>query len=167
MQGLHMLTEEKPTVTNETKLNHTVKIARDATERTKNHCVTGHERPGQKDHHPKEFLAHCRDHPDELFNYVTDTLNQTINLENDYREQVTTMESEKDDQKQVGIQLYRRVGFVKIGPYYQAPLEGTLFLGLDLSLFSAFHCNSHQCYTVCGRNCQHVACAREKSITVF
>lgn len=32
-----------------------------------------------------------------------------------------------------GIQLYRWVGFVKIGPYYQTPLEGTLFLGVDLS----------------------------------
>ncbi|KAE8330798.1 acyl-CoA N-acyltransferase [Aspergillus sergii] len=30
------------------------------------------------------------------------------------------------------IQLYKRVGFVEIAPYYETPLEGTLFLGLDL-----------------------------------
>ncbi|KAB8254804.1 acyl-CoA N-acyltransferase [Aspergillus pseudonomiae] len=31
------------------------------------------------------------------------------------------------------IQLYKRVGFVEIAPYYETPLEGTLFLGLDLT----------------------------------
>ncbi|KAE8392296.1 putative GNAT family acetyltransferase [Aspergillus alliaceus] len=31
------------------------------------------------------------------------------------------------------IQLYKRVGFVEIAPYYETPLEGTLFLGLDLA----------------------------------
>ncbi|KAJ8096937.1 hypothetical protein POJ06DRAFT_240969 [Lipomyces tetrasporus] len=31
------------------------------------------------------------------------------------------------------IQLYKRVGFVEIAPYYETPLEGTLFLALDLT----------------------------------
>ncbi|KAA8651419.1 hypothetical protein EYZ11_006021 [Aspergillus tanneri] len=31
------------------------------------------------------------------------------------------------------IQLYKRVGFVEIPPYYETPLEGTLFLSLDLT----------------------------------
>ncbi|OGM39260.1 GNAT family N-acetyltransferase [Aspergillus bombycis] len=31
------------------------------------------------------------------------------------------------------IQLYKRVGFVQIAPYYETPLEGTIFLGLDLT----------------------------------
>ncbi|KAE8142536.1 acyl-CoA N-acyltransferase [Aspergillus pseudotamarii] len=31
------------------------------------------------------------------------------------------------------IQLYKRVGFLEIAPYYETPLEGTLFLGLDLT----------------------------------
>jgi ribosomal protein S18 acetylase RimI-like enzyme len=30
-------------------------------------------------------------------------------------------------------QLYKRAGFVEIQAYYETPLEGTLFLGLDLS----------------------------------
>ncbi|KAF7128477.1 hypothetical protein CNMCM5793_003207 [Aspergillus hiratsukae] len=30
-------------------------------------------------------------------------------------------------------QLYRRAGFVEIEAYYETPLEGTVFLGLDLS----------------------------------
>ncbi|KAI9044010.1 GNAT family N-acetyltransferase [Aspergillus affinis] len=31
------------------------------------------------------------------------------------------------------IQLYRRLGFVDIPPYYETPLEGTVFLSLDLT----------------------------------
>ncbi|RHZ50021.1 GNAT family N-acetyltransferase [Aspergillus thermomutatus] len=30
-------------------------------------------------------------------------------------------------------QLYRRAGFIEIQAYYETPLEGTLFLGLDLT----------------------------------
>ncbi|RHZ61497.1 hypothetical protein CDV55_106190 [Aspergillus turcosus] len=30
-------------------------------------------------------------------------------------------------------QLYRRAGFIEIQAYYETPLEGTVFLGLDLS----------------------------------
>ncbi|KAE8373820.1 acyl-CoA N-acyltransferase [Aspergillus bertholletiae] len=31
------------------------------------------------------------------------------------------------------IELYKRVGFVETAPYYETPLEGTLFLELDLT----------------------------------
>ncbi|KAB8070787.1 acyl-CoA N-acyltransferase [Aspergillus leporis] len=31
------------------------------------------------------------------------------------------------------ITLYKRLGFVEISPYYETPVEGTLFLGLELT----------------------------------
>ena len=31
------------------------------------------------------------------------------------------------------VSLYENMGFVKIGPYYETPLEGTLFLEIDLT----------------------------------